>query len=246
MRDFAKQPPKSTPPKADLGDKLHSRKKMLMLLLAILVVAFILSFVFQTHHKHASHDHVTAPQQTQTIVETQEHESDDNTNTTVEDKDDLPATQLAPSDEEAIKQDLAENNESIDIDEPQEPQVRPLNFTFYDTLTHNQVQVDARPQPIVQYRITYMLQVGSYRSETDANAVRARLLLAGLNAQVEQVGNWYRVVIRNIESRRDGDAIRHRVERAGISGSLLRETSRERIETPVEDNNSTENSSASA
>lgn len=240
MRDFTKQPPKDSKPTVELGDKLHSRKKMLTLLLVVLIIAFIVSFAFQSHSTQSQTETVNTQnttQQTTTITNKTGSTTEDSDTTNSDDEDiDLPSTALADSDENAITQDLAENNESVNIEEPEEPKARPLKFTFYDSLTHNQVQVDAGPQPIVQYRITYMLQVGSYRSETDANAVRARLLLAGLSPQVEQVGNWYRVVIRDITSRRDGDAIRHRVERAGISGSLLRETSRERIETPVEDN----------
>lgn len=112
----------------------------------------------------------------------------------------------------------------------------PLEFTFYDTLTQKTVTVDASPPPLKQYRYTYMLQVGSYRELSQANATRAKLILAGLKPTVNKVGEWYRIDVGPVYNKRDGDAIKHKVQAAGISGSILRQVDKQEISTTTSTN----------
>lgn len=114
-----------------------------------------------------------------------------------------------------------------------------LKFTFYDTLTHKTVKVDANPKVIKKYRYTYMLQVGSYRNKSDANAIRARLILSGLKPTISKIGDWYRLDVGPVYNKRDGDIIKHKVEAAGISGSLLRQVAKEEITDNNTQNNKT-------
>ena len=102
-------------------------------------------------------------------------------------------------------------------------------FTFYSNLTHETVPVDVTPQAIKMYKTTYMLQVGSYRSQSAANAVRARLLLLGLKPVVSKQGDWYRLDVGPVYSKRDGDIIKHKLEANQISGSMLRQISKVEI-----------------
>ncbi|MDA7742205.1 beta-ketoacyl-ACP synthase 3 [Francisellaceae bacterium] len=73
---------------------------------------------------------------------------------------------------------------------------------------------------------TYMLQVGSYRTKRAADAVRARLILIGLKPDVSQHGDWYRIDVGPVFSKREGDILKHKLQANQISGSLLRQVSR--------------------
>lgn len=109
----------------------------------------------------------------------------------------------------------------------------PPKFTFYSNLTHETVPVDVTPQAIKTYKTTYMLQVGSYRSQSVANAARARLLLLGLKPAVSKQGDWYRLDVGPIYSKRDGDIIKHKLEANQISGSMLRQISKVEIKPEI-------------
>ncbi|MCF6808634.1 SPOR domain-containing protein [Thiotrichales bacterium 19S9-12] len=123
---------------------------------------------------------------------------------------------------------LAENQENTTNQTSSASNDKP-KFTFYNTLTSNTVDVDATPKAQKEYKYTYALQVASYKNESDANSMRARLLLIGLNPTILKKGNYYVVSIRNITSKRDGDIIKHRLESNKIQGSILVQTSK----TPI-------------
>ena len=106
-------------------------------------------------------------------------------------------------------------------------------FTFYDDLSNQQVQTDAKPGEVKHYKYTYMLQVGSYQSKEAANAIRAKLLLIDLKPEIKKIGDWYRVDVGPVHSKRQGDILQHKLEEIGISGSLLRQVSKEEV-TPEE------------
>ena len=81
-----------------------------------------------------------------------------------------------------------------------------------------------------------MLQVGSYRELSQANATRAKLILAGLKPTVNKVGEWYHIDVGPVYNKRDGDAIKHKVQAAGISGSILRQVDKKEISTTTSTN----------
>lgn len=74
----------------------------------------------------------------------------------------------------------------------------------------------------------YVLQAGSFRNSADADALKARLILAGLRAQVQPVSvngsNWYRVRIGPFNDLSALDAARNTLKGNGIDGIALRET----------------------
>jgi cell division protein FtsN len=108
-------------------------------------------------------------------------------------------------------------------------------FTFYSNLTHETVPVDVAPQAIRTYKTTYMLQVGSYRSQSAVNSARARLLLLGLKPVVSKQGDWYRLDVGPVYSKRDGDIIKHKLEANQISGSMLRQVSKVEIKPETDE-----------
>lgn len=106
-------------------------------------------------------------------------------------------------------------------------------FTFYKNLSSQTVETDVVANKAKKYIYTYMLQVGSYKNTKAVNAMRARLLLIGLKPQVSRHGNWYRIDIGPVYSKRDGDILKHKLEAAKISGSMLRQVSKK--EAPADD-----------
>lgn len=74
---------------------------------------------------------------------------------------------------------------------------------------------------------TYQLQVGSFRSETDADALKANLLLLGVSVQVIPVNvdgvTWHRVRVGPLDSLREANSVRQRLENNGYQTLVLRE-----------------------
>ena len=73
---------------------------------------------------------------------------------------------------------------------------------------------------------SYVLQVGSYRRSTEAQAVRARLARAGIDARVERVlaagGVWYRVRIGPISDPAELERVRNQLRAARMSALAIR------------------------
>ncbi len=74
---------------------------------------------------------------------------------------------------------------------------------------------------------SYQLQVGSFRSETDADALKANLVLLGVDVRVIPVNvdgvTWHRVRVGPLDSARETNQIRQRLEDAGYQTLVLRE-----------------------
>lgn len=72
----------------------------------------------------------------------------------------------------------------------------------------------------------YLLQVGSFRSASDAEGLRAQVTLLGLNARVQNVtvddNTWHRVRVGPFESARAADEARRRLLENGFEALVLR------------------------
>ena len=84
-----------------------------------------------------------------------------------------------------------------------EPSLPKPRFDFYKLLQESEVVVDAPPieaKDQASASVEYILQVGSFRNDADADRMRAELILINLNAEVEQVKvrngeTWHRVLV---------------------------------------------------
>lgn len=79
-------------------------------------------------------------------------------------------------------------------------------YHFYDALKNQKVTVDSKPvQAREQESYNYALQAGSFKSEQDANQLRAEITLLGLDASIEQRNSnattWHRVIVGPFTSR---------------------------------------------
>ena len=72
-----------------------------------------------------------------------------------------------------------------------------------------------------------MLQAGSFRNRADADALKAKLALSGLRAQITPVSvngaDWFRVRVGPFADLRTLDSTRQTLQADGISAIALRE-----------------------
>lgn len=90
------------------------------------------------------------------------------------------------------------------------PEAKKETFEFYQILQDSEVDtshVDAyQYEPRGEQDFYYMIQAASFRSNADADRLRAKLILSGLEAKIKASENkegktWYRVVVGPFETR---------------------------------------------
>lgn len=115
---------------------------------------------------------------------------------------------------------VANQSANQDVGEPKEPppveQVEPekndevsqVRFDFYEILREQEIDVSERviEKTPEQKDIDYFLQVGSFKTPEEADTFRARLILMGLPASVEETVNknqqlWHRVLAGPFDTR---------------------------------------------
>jgi cell division protein FtsN len=117
-----------------------------------------------------------------------------------------------------------------------EAPARSRNYEFFTVLPEIEVVVPdreieqraRRPEPGTDDGSSgpYLLQVGSFRSASDADGLRARVTLLGLDARVQNVtvddNTWHRVRVGPFDSARDADEARRRLLDNGFEAMVLR------------------------
>ncbi len=112
-------------------------------------------------------------------------------------------------------------------------------FDFYTLLPEMEVVVNTPKQtPIVTSplqitapksteKVSYMLQVGSFRNAADADSYRARLALLGIESKVQTVtidnkDTWHRVQVGPIIGRDKADQLQKQLKQNKIESLLMR------------------------
>jgi cell division protein FtsN len=119
--------------------------------------------------------------------------------------------------------------------EKSETQVQNINktpqprFDFYRILKEREVEVPDRSAEIAAKtpeNLIYFLQAGSFRSEDDAEQLRAELILADLEATIETVTSkgveWHRVVVGPFDNRSKMAAARSTLASKQLSPLVLK------------------------
>lgn len=126
--------------------------------------------------------------------------------------------------------DEAKNKQAEIKPEPQNPQ-----FEFYTVLTEREVVVPdheidtrSREERVGQVRATlYHLQAGSYKDFKEADQLRAKLALMGIESRIEKakVGNvtWHRIKMGPYARMKSVDIIRSRLRTDGIDSIVIEE-----------------------
>lgn len=108
-------------------------------------------------------------------------------------------------------------------------------WNFYDIFPKSEVPLvdgyespapSSAAQPAAAH--SYLLQAGSFRKADDADALRAELILLGMNAFVRRIENdgntWHRVLVGPIESDLELTRQRRKLAEANIASIALRVT----------------------
>jgi len=118
------------------------------------------------------------------------------------------------------------------------PPPPPSRFVFYDELPQMKVEVavpdhDTRDEkkepaapPVAADPGAYLLQAGSFRSAEQAEQLRAKLALLGLETQVQSGNNgageqWHRVRVGPYKNLRDMNQARNLLQKNGIQAILI-------------------------
>lgn len=108
-------------------------------------------------------------------------------------------------------QPKAQPKNEVVATKPEEDAPKP-RLEFYKLLKESEVEVDATAPPIqtgktvTQENIEYLLQAGSFQKLTDADRMRAELILMNLDVAVEKVTLenkqvWHRVIVGPFDNR---------------------------------------------
>ncbi|GGB62922.1 cell division protein FtsN [Shewanella inventionis] len=93
-------------------------------------------------------------------------------------------------------------------------------WTYLEELENKEVEIDLPATGVVSSGI-YQMQCGSFRQESQANEMKARIAFQGMEAQVRRSeganGIWYRVVLGPFPSKREAETNRHKMQKAGIN-----------------------------
>lgn len=105
------------------------------------------------------------------------------------------------------------------INEDPLPEMPEEEWEFIKSLPEYQVEIEEREQQVSDKR--YIMQCGSFRSESQAMEMEAKIGFQGLAAQVRPSdgsnGRWYRVILGPYTSKRDAEKHRHLLRRNNIT-----------------------------
>jgi cell division protein FtsN len=103
------------------------------------------------------------------------------------------------------------------------PDIPEEEWEFIKSLPEYTVEIDQKEQDAPTVR--RLMQCGSFRKESQAEELKARIAFQGLEAQVRSSkgssGHWYRVIIGPYDSKRDAEKDRHSLQRAKINGCKI-------------------------
>jgi len=129
------------------------------------------------------------------------------------------------------KAETAPGKAVIKPDEKTTQQVEKPRFEFYKILpgaeepvTEQQIKQAAKSGAPAE---NYLLQVGSFQNPADADNLKARLALIGVEASVEPIdlpekGTWYRVRVGPYTKVDEIDRVRKNLAQNGIDASLVK------------------------
>ncbi|MBE8167253.1 MAG: sporulation protein [Shewanella sp.] len=102
---------------------------------------------------------------------------------------------------------------------------KPKDKWEYQNLLENQkIEVDV-PKKENKPQRPYQMQCGSFRTEAQANSLKASIAFQGLEAKIRKVkaksGYWYKVVLGPYPHKRAAERERHKLQRGRINGCQI-------------------------
>jgi cell division protein FtsN len=124
---------------------------------------------------------------------------------------------LIKSDSPTVEEELAEPK--VELGEDPLPELEEEEWEFIKSLPYVTVEVDESEQAASERR--YLMQCGSFRSEAQAQEMKAKIAFQGLEAQVRpsdgKTGRWYRVILGPYDLRRSAEKDRHGLRRNNLT-----------------------------
>ncbi|SDI38173.1 cell division protein FtsN [Ferrimonas sediminum] len=106
--------------------------------------------------------------------------------------------------------------------EPALPEKPQETWEYIETLPEKEVEVEVPKQELGG---PYQMQCGSFRKQSQAEAMKAKIAFMGMESQVRRTtgsnGVWFRVVLGPYERKRVAESERHKVQRGGINGCQI-------------------------
>lgn len=97
------------------------------------------------------------------------------------------------------------------------PELPTDEWSYIDELENQEIEVEVPDRPDGPPKL---MQCGSFRSQADAETLKARIAMAGLESQVRRSegrnGVWYRVILGPYATKRDAERDRHKLQRAQV------------------------------
>jgi cell division protein FtsN len=100
------------------------------------------------------------------------------------------------------------------------PEIPKEEWEFITSLPEYSVEIEDKQQD--QPTILRLMQCGSFRKESQAQELKAKIAMQGLESQVKtKSGRWYRVILGPYENKRLAEKDRHTLQRAKIIGCKI-------------------------
>lgn len=120
---------------------------------------------------------------------------------------------------EIIKEVLPAKEDSQTVkaeDKPQEVKAEEASseptFTYHETLTNKEIKVDETKAVQTSSNTTYIMQCGAFRTNEDAESLKAEMAFIGFQANVEEKDGWYRVRLGPYSTKRAAESDRHKLQ----------------------------------
>ena len=143
-----------------------------------------------------------------------------------------------PSSESAAATEAASQGSPADDEEvaPARSEPPKSRYDFFTVLPEMEVVVPEqelarKSQPAETTQVpddgdSYILQVGSFRENSDAEQMKARLALLGISARVQSVTvngeSWHRVRVGPVNGARQADTMRNQLANNGIDSLVMK------------------------
>lgn len=122
----------------------------------------------------------------------------------------------APEQTAAIATEAQVDSEVEDI----LPEIPEEEWEFITSLPEYSVEIEDKQQD--QPIILRLMQCGSFRKESQAQELKAKIAMQGLESQVKtKSGRWYRVILGPYKNKRLAEKDRHTLQRAKIIGCKI-------------------------
>ena len=121
----------------------------------------------------------------------------------------------APDTPPKVKQVIAEEDKDALPDMPKE------EWEFITSLPEYTVEVEVEEQ--AKSSVRYLMQCGSFKLDSQAQELKAKIAFQGLEAQVRRSEGsaWSRVILGPYESKRHAEADRHQLQKSKINGCQI-------------------------